>query len=107
MKKIITLTVLLFTVVCFSQKEGQGFCEGNITGEYFPLTIKTKKIIWADTHYIENQEGTKNINGKNYQIFRQTWENGDSDILYMRKDKDAVIQYYQDENIEALRYNEF
>ena len=107
MKKIYTLIILLFTIVCSAQKEGQGFCEGDIVGEYFPLTIEKKKIFWADTYYIETMEGKKIINEKTYHVFKQTWKDGNSDLLYLRKDNDAVVQYKQNTNKEVLRFNEF
>jgi len=76
MKKSIIFLCLIISVTCFSQKEGQHFCEGDSTGSYFPLSIKKKKIIWADTYYIEEKKGEKTIDNIRYTEYLQSWEHG-------------------------------
>ncbi len=103
MKSIILLVLFLIASQVYSQEEGQSFCDGVTDGSYLPLDIKKKKIYWGDTYYIETIEGDKEINGKLYKEFKQEWENGDVDLLYLREENRFVYEYRTICNKEFLK----
>lgn len=105
MKIICTLFILILSSTVYSQKEGQEFCEANAEDSYFPLTIKTKKLLWGNTYYFEKIVGTKKINDKEYIEFTQNWEDGSSNLLYLREEGGIVYQYEEGLNAETIRAN--
>lgn len=93
MKKLIASLLLITSANLHSQiNEGQKFCEENSNGNYFPLTIEKKKILWANTSYYETQNGIKSIKGKKYKEYVQEWSNNNSDKLYLREEDGVVYQ---------------
>lgn len=106
MKKICTLSFLLVSLLSFAQKEGQDFCDGDKDGSYFPF-IKKKKLLWSRTYYFEESVGEKILNGKKYNTYRQTWENGTIDYLYLREEDGKILEYEECCTTETVRYDEF
>lgn len=104
MKPFFNLLFLLLTTGVFAQVEGQSFCEGTSNGSYLPLNIAFKKIYWYDTFYYEKTIGKKVFNGKEYIQIEQKWENGNIDVLYLREENGAVLEYQKCCNTDALRY---
>jgi hypothetical protein len=106
MKKTILVLLILLTFKGYSQlKEGQNFCSQNENGEYFPLSVNTKKILWQNTFYIETIIGKKEIKGKTYTEIKQEWENNHSDTIYLREEKGIVYEYEECCENETIRYN--
>lgn len=105
MKKAILLFFLGITLFGYGQKEGQNFCKGIVGGSYFPLDIKKKKIFWYDTYYFEEQIGTKERNGKTYLEYKQTWENGKADLMYLREINAKVLEFEEGLTQETTRYS--
>lgn len=107
MKKTLLLFAILFSSFSlFAQfTEGQNFCDENSDGSYFPLVIEKKILIWSNTHYIETAEGRKVINGKTYTKFRQAWEIGNVENLYLREEKGVVYQYEECCDKETVRFD--
>lgn len=99
------MLLLLFPLISFSQVEGQDFCKGYSLGEYFPLDIKNKKIIWGKMHYFETYAGTQKIDGKDYSVFKQVWSSNDNDTLYLKKDATAIVQYDQRSKAVNTRFD--
>ena len=97
--------VLLLGVVFQSnaQKDGQSFCGGDDDASYFELMNATKYIVWSNTYYIEKREGEKEINGKTYIEYTQTWESGDKNSVYLREENGAVYQYEENHPEDSLR----
>ncbi len=105
-KALILILVLLTIPKMFAQlKEGQNFCDENKDGSYFPLVIKEKKFFWADTHYVETKNGTKELNGKTYFEYLQKWESGNTEKLYLREEDGVIYQYEECCENETIRYN--
>lgn len=106
MKKLIASLLLITSANLHSQiNEGQKFCEENSNGNYFPLTIEKKKILWANTSYYETQNGIKSIKGKKYKEYVQEWSNNNSDKLYLREEDGVVYQYEECCEKETIRYD--
>lgn len=106
MRNALLIITLLFSLFSFGQKEGQNFCKGDYpNGFYFELAVLKKKIYWFDTYYFEERIGTKEINGKNYFEYKQTWKDGSSDLLYLRYDGDKVLQFVDGFKEETIRYD--
>ena len=107
-KNILLLTFSFLTInVTFAQlKEGQNFCSETKTGNYFPLVLNEKKLLWKDTHYTETKIRTKEINGKTYFEFLQKWEDGYSSTLYLREKNGVIYQYEECCEQETIRYDE-
>lgn len=106
MKNAFLITILLMSLFGFSQKEGQDFCKGDfIDGAYFELAPMKKKIFWYNTYYFEECLGTKDINGIKYLEYKQTWKNGNSDLLYLRNDKGEVFQFEKGFQKETIRFD--
>lgn len=106
MKKIFFIIIVLFNLKSYSQiEEGQDFCSPNEKGNYFPISIEKKKIIWKNTYYIETINGKKTFNGKEYTEIKQEWENQQADFIYLREEKNVVYQYEKSSNKETIRYN--
>jgi len=96
----------MISIISFSQiKEGQTFCAETKDGSYFPLKISKKLIYWYDTHYTETKEGTKEINGKIYNEFNQTWKNNTLSTLYLREENGVVYQYEDCCKKETIRFD--
>lgn len=104
MNKLFCFLFLFLCVTAFSQEEGQDFCKGTSNGSYFPINITKKKIYWYNTFYYEKPIGTKKVNGIEYLKIEQKWENGNTDVLYLREENGAVYEYQKCCNSEALRY---
>lgn len=98
------LLTLSCPMLSFSQQEGQGFCEGLKRGNYFPLDIKSKKIVWYETYYYERLIGTKIFNDKTYFEFEQEWKEGQKDYLFLREEDDVVFQYEECCQEETVRF---
>lgn len=106
MRSSLLISALLFSLFSLGQKEGQSFCKGDYPdGFYFELAISKKKIYWFDTYYYEEKIGTKEINGKTYFEYKQTWKDGSSDLLYLRYDGSRVFQFVEGLNQETIRYD--
>ena len=107
MKKSIIITLfLMFSIISFSQiKEGQSFCLETKAGSYFPLTKSEKIIYWSDTYYTETTSVTKDINGKLYQEFKQTWEGNNVITFYLREENGVVYQYEECCTEDTIRYD--
>lgn len=97
------LVMLLLSFKVLAQNQGQDFCKGTKDGSYFPLDIEIKKMTWYNTFYLEKLKGTKEINGKIYKEFEQTWENGDADLLYIREENNIVYQYDEEKKKDFVR----
>lgn len=107
MKNSISIALcMLFSIISFSQlKEGQIFCNEIKDGSYFPLTKSEKIIYWSDTYYTETKSGAKNINGKLYQEFKQTWEGNNVSTFYLREENGVVYQYEECCKEETIRFD--
>jgi len=105
MKNTFLISFIFVSSLSFSQKEGQNFCKGIVGGSYFPLDIKNKKIFWYDTYYFEEQLATKERSGKIYLEYKQTWKDGHSDLLYLRNDKEKVLQFENGFENETIRFD--
>lgn len=105
MKKLILISFLLSSILSFSQKEGQSFCDGENSETYFPISISKKKIIWQNTFYFEANTGTKTINGKTYTVFDQIWENKERYTLYLREENGQILQYEDCCDEETIRFD--
>jgi hypothetical protein len=105
MKKLVLWFIVLAAGSVYAQKEGQDFCKGDVTGAYFPLDVKKKKLFWGDTFYFETFDKDTVVDGNKYLKFIQVWENGDSDVLLFREKKGAVVQYYPGKNKEMVRFD--
>ncbi|MFD2562153.1 hypothetical protein [Aquimarina rubra] len=107
MKNIICLIILSSFIIVngYSQKEGQSFCGGDVTGSYFPLSVKKKKLVWGNTFYFETKKEEKVIDGKKYIKYEQAWENGQKVEMLLREELGTVFQYEPDGSDETLRYN--
>ena len=77
----------------FAQKEGQIFCEGDLSEPFFKLWQGKKIILWQNTYYTETFLGFKTLNSKTYLEYEQVWENGDLSKLYLREANGIVFQY--------------
>ncbi|MFD2824288.1 hypothetical protein ACFS5M_11455 [Lacinutrix iliipiscaria] len=93
MKYFCLLTLFLVSINSFSQKEGQLFCDGDPNSDYFTLLDSNKYIIWRNTYYVEKMERQKQLNGKTYVEYSQSWESGDVVKLYLKKEKGVVYQF--------------
>lgn len=102
---------LLFIFICLSafkasaQLEGQDFCNGVMDGDYFPVSIEKKKIIWYKSYYLEELTGQKVIKNITYNEYRQTWSDGSVDMIYLRKQGDKVLQYEECCENETIRFD--
>lgn len=107
MKNYISIALcMLFSIISFSQlKEGQTFCTETKDGSYFPLTMSEKIIYWSDTYYTETKSGTKDINGKLYHEFKQTWEGNNISTFYLREENGVVYQYEDCCKEETIRFD--
>ena len=103
MRKFILIALLVSISKSYAQLEGQSFCEGVSTGSYFPLTIGSKKITWYNTSYLEKMKETKILHNRVYTVFEQVWENGASDLLYLREEKGKVYQWDEEKKQEFVR----
>lgn len=106
MKKLLLIFCLVISFVANAQVEGQSFCDGDKDGNYFPLITK-KKLLWGNTYYFEEYKGEIQLNGKTYKAFRQTWEDGNVDHLYLREEDGKVLQYEACCKEETVRYDQF
>ncbi len=104
-KRIGMLACLFIGITATAQVEGQSFCDDFPSEEWFPLDIQNKTILWSNTYYIEEYIGDKTINRKDYKGFSQSWENGNIDTLYFRKEKQVTYQYEECCNQETVRFN--
>lgn len=95
--------MLLFTLTSLAQKEGQSFCDGELDGSYFPLLESKKIIVWGNTYYTEEKIGTKELNNKTYITYKQVWESGDIDYLYLRNENGVIYQFEEDTEDETIR----
>ena len=102
----IFLLSLLFPFFSYSQIEKQVICEGLKKGNYFPLDIKAKKIVWYDTYYYERLVGTKILNGKTYFEFEQEWKNGNKDYLFLREEDKTIFEYEECCQEETVRFSD-
>lgn len=105
MKIVYILYILIFSTTVYSQEEGQHFCEAYAEDSYFPLTIETKKLLWGNTYYFEKIVGVKKINNKEYVEFSQDWENGATELLYLREKDGIIYQYENCCDTETIRTN--
>jgi hypothetical protein len=105
MKNSILILILLASVFAFSQKEGQNFCKGDTSRSYFDLDILKKKIYWYNTYYFEEQTGSKIIKEKKYLEFKQVWENGNTDFLYLREEDGITLEFEDGFDKETIRFN--
>lgn len=107
MKQFILIPILmLITCNCFAQlDEGEGFCETKENESYFPIDISIKKFFWGTSHYSEELIGKKKFNGKTYIEFKQTWKEGNSDLLYLRTEKGVIYAYNEELKKEQVRYD--
>jgi len=103
---LIVINMLFCCAVSFAQKEGQDFCTGDKDASYFALMEK-KKLLWADTYYFETYEGVATFNGKTYLKYKQQWQNGTNEYLYLRDEDGKVLQYDECCLTETIRYDEF
>jgi hypothetical protein len=105
MTKLFTFLCCLLATTFYAQiNEGQDFCEATKDGDYFPLSLEKKKILWADSSYLETQNGTKEINGKIYIEFLQDWGK-QKEKLYLREENGVIYQYDDCCTIETVRYD--
>ena len=105
MTKFFTFLCCLLATTFYAQiNEGQDFCEATKDGDYFPLSLEKKKILWADSSYLETQNGTKEINGKIYIEFLQDWGK-QKEKLYLREENGVIYQYDDCCTIETVRYD--
>lgn len=106
MKHTLALILIFITFNAFAQlEEGEGFCETKENESYFPLDISIKKIFWGISHYTEERIGKKKFNGKTYIEFKQTWKEGNRDLIYFRSEKGVVYEYKEELNKEQVRYD--
>lgn len=105
MKKLVLLFSLFFSLNATAQINGQSFCDGVVNGSYFPLTVKTKNLMWFNTSYTETQVATVTMNGKQYQLYIQVWANGTSDSLYLREENGVIYQYHKKSRTEFIRFD--
>lgn len=106
MKTLLIVLSLFSITITAAQEEDQSFCDGLDNASYFTLVNK-KKLMWYNTWYIEEYTGDKNINGEVYRIYKQTWEDGDTDLLYMREADGKLLQYDEKCKADFMRYDEF
>ena len=100
------LLLLLLTTSLFAQKQGQKFCDGYDDSSYFTL-LEKKKILWQNTYYFETYEGEITLNGNKYLKYKQKWQNGHIEYLYLRDEDGKVLQYEECCKTETVRYDEF
>ena len=99
------ICIFLFQFGSLAQVPGQSFCDGTSNGSYFPLTIKSKKIIWYGTTYTEVKRDTITIAGKVYTTYDQNWADGTTSQLYFREKNGIVYQYEMEHKTEFVRYD--
>ena len=105
MKLLTLIGFLLLSTFMFSQKEGQNFCDVFAGDSYFPITIKTKKILWKNTYYMEEIIGKKTRGGKEYVEYVQQWEDGTASFLYLREENGVVYQFEECCDAETIRFD--
>lgn len=99
MKKLMLVFFIVITCPAFSQiSEGQKFCEETKEGPYFPVLLFNfhKKVLWYNNIYKETKEVVKIIKGITYTQFKQDWDNGQCNLLYLREENGVVYQYDED-----------
>lgn len=107
MKKLGFILIFVITQTMYCQLfEGQGFCEKNENGSYFPLSIEKKKILWGKSFYFETITGSKKINGKEYIELKQEWEDKKFSLLYLREENGVVFQYEECCENETVRFDQ-
>ena len=99
------LFFIAFAGSIFAQGEGQSFCDGDTSKEYFTLQEFPKYIIWYNTLYTETKIHNTVIAGKEYNTYVQEWVSGRKDTLYIRETKTATVQYYIEKEKELTRYD--
>ncbi|WP_298503648.1 hypothetical protein [uncultured Maribacter sp.] len=104
-KLLLSLFILISLLSNAQLREGQNFCDESPEGNYFPLSLNKKNILWADTYYTEDKIGTKIINGKTYLEFKQNWKNIAPTTLFLRKENNVVYQYEECCKKETIRYD--
>jgi len=105
MKQAIIFLLLTVYFSSYSQTEGQDFCEEFKNENYFPLTIKAKKVLWADAFYFEKIVGTKKINNKEYIEYSQVWKAGNKETMYLREENGIVYQFEECCESDTVRFN--
>lgn len=95
MKQFMIMLLSVMSMSAFAQSEGQSFCDGDSSAPHFTFHTGKKYVIWQDTYYIEQQIGSKTLNGKAYMAYEQTWESGSVFQLYLRED-DGIIYQFED-----------
>lgn len=99
------LILLLITTTTFAQSEGQSFCKGDTTKDYFTLQQFPKYVIWYKNLYTETAMGAKTIGGKSYEAYLQEWMDGSNDTLHIREEGSRVYQYNEKTKKEVIRYD--
>lgn len=106
MKKVILIILLSISTSIFSQiNEGQNFCTPTKDGDYFPLSIEKKRILWQDRSYFETINDTVVINEKKYIEYLQDWGENNVSKMYLREENGVVYQYKEDDGKETIRYD--
>lgn len=106
MQKAIFIIFLLITNFTFSQiNEGQNFCTPTKDGEYFPLSIDKKRILWQDKSYFETKNDSVSINGKIYIEYLQDWGENNVSKIYLREENGTVYQYKEESKKETIRFD--
>ncbi|MCF4100051.1 hypothetical protein L1I30_00085 [Gillisia sp. M10.2A] len=90
--KLLKCALILFFIPSY-QIEAQSICTDITSGQYFPLNIKKKKIIWNDTYYFETLIDTVEIQNKIYTEFIKEWENGNTETIFIRYEDGMVRKF--------------
>lgn len=93
MKPILFFLLSAISASTVAQSEGQSFCDGDASAPFFSLHTGKKYVVWQNTYYIEQQIGSKILNGKDYIEYEQSWENGSISLIYLREDSGTVYQF--------------
>lgn len=106
MKKVIFILFLAITNSIFSQiNEGQDFCSPNENGDYFPLSIDKKRILWQDKSYFETKNNFVIINEKKYIEYLQDWGEKNLSKMYLREENGVIYEYKKDVKKETIRFD--
>jgi len=103
MKYLVLFMLFIASINSYSQKEGQIFCDGDPSEDYFSLLDSKKYIVWQNTYYTEEKIGEKEVNKTIYSEYSQTWETGQVVHVLLRDHKGTVYQYEEELNKETVR----
>lgn len=106
MKKAIFIFLLTFTNFIYSQiNEGQNFCSPNENGNYFPLSIGKKRILWQERSYFETKNDTVIINERKYIEYLQDWGVNNVSKMYLREENGVIYEYKEGVEKETIRFD--